>query len=145
MALYYNVTYNLRLSMNPSRKANRERQKRWREKQRSRGKKPLTVLLSEESRALLDREKHRTGETIAALVERAIQNLGAVETAPQEVSLKLDETLLGTATRTAETLQLTLKIPAASNRQISQAREKPKWEPLADVLLKDMIEGKKPL
>ncbi|UCF81887.1 MAG: hypothetical protein JSV50_11755 [Desulfobacteraceae bacterium] len=54
---------------------NRERQKRWKEKQVSEGKKSLSVMVAAETKALIDKERKRTGETIASIIERAITNL----------------------------------------------------------------------
>jgi len=53
----------------------KERQQKFREKQRSKGKKPVTVMLPEEVKELIDKEKERSGETIASIIERAVSKL----------------------------------------------------------------------
>lgn len=53
----------------------KERQQRFRDKQKSAGKKPVTVMLPEEVKELIDKEKERTGETITSIIERAVSKL----------------------------------------------------------------------
>ncbi len=53
-----------------------DRQKRWRKKQKALGKKPYTVMLSRRAQAILSDEKQRTGESLAAIIEKAILYLG---------------------------------------------------------------------
>lgn len=50
-----------------------DRVKRWRERQKSEGKVSITVLLSDEARAILAEEKEKTGESYAVIVEKALQ------------------------------------------------------------------------
>jgi hypothetical protein len=52
-----------------------DRIKRWRERQKAEGKTSFTVLLSQEARTILTEEKEKTGESNAAIVERAIKTL----------------------------------------------------------------------
>ena len=53
-------------------KSGRARQRLWREKQKSEGKKVLTVTLSEEAKIILERQKERTGHTLSSIVDRAL-------------------------------------------------------------------------
>jgi hypothetical protein len=63
------------------RKADRERVKRWREKHQKSGGQSLQVMLTPEARKVLDHERERTGESITAIVNRAVLQLGTKETA----------------------------------------------------------------
>ena len=53
-------------------KSGRERQKRWREKRKTEGKKVLTVTLSKEAKIILEKEKERTGYTLSSIIDRAL-------------------------------------------------------------------------
>jgi len=53
-------------------KSGRERQKRWRERRKSEGKKVLTATLSEKAKIILEREKERTGHTLSSIIDRAL-------------------------------------------------------------------------
>ena len=57
------------------RRTDRERQQRWRDRQRSRGKKQISAMISLKAQLILNREKKRTGETASDIIERAILNL----------------------------------------------------------------------
>jgi hypothetical protein len=57
------------------RKSDRQRQKRWREKQTSQGKKQISAMLSLKAQLILNREKKRRGETNSQVIERAILKL----------------------------------------------------------------------
>lgn len=59
------------------------RQKKWKEKQASKGKKMVSVMLSERAKELIDRESKKTGETIASVIERAVENLFDIESEKQ--------------------------------------------------------------
>mgnify|MGYP000853266456 FL=1 len=52
-----------------------DRIRRWREKQKSEGKSSFTVVLSKEARAILAEEKEKTGESYAAIMEKALMGL----------------------------------------------------------------------
>ncbi len=52
-----------------------ERQRKWKERQKKEGKKPLSVMISKKTHEVLSEEKEKTGETFPAIVERAILNL----------------------------------------------------------------------
>lgn len=54
------------------RKSDRQRQKRWREKQISQGKKQISAMISLKAQLILNREKKRNGETNSQVIERAI-------------------------------------------------------------------------
>ena len=57
------------------RKSDRQRQKRWREKQISQGKKQIAAMISLKAQLILNREKKRRGETNSQVIERAILKL----------------------------------------------------------------------
>lgn len=59
-------------SLAERRKTDRERQKRWRQRQNSRGKKQISVMISLKAQLMLNREKKRTGKTNSEVIERAI-------------------------------------------------------------------------
>jgi hypothetical protein len=52
----------------------KDRHKKWKEKQVAEGKKPITIMVSSHVKELIDREKKRTGSTIASIIERAVIN-----------------------------------------------------------------------
>jgi hypothetical protein len=54
---------------------NKERQRKWKAIQASEGRKPVTVMLSAEVKDLIDKERERTGGTIAGIIEKAVINL----------------------------------------------------------------------
>lgn len=62
-------------SLAERRKTDRERQKRWRQRQNTQGKKQISVMISLKAQLILNREKKRTGETNSEVIERAILNL----------------------------------------------------------------------
>jgi hypothetical protein len=57
------------------RKSDRQRQKRWREKQISQGKKQISAVISLKAQLILNREKKRSGETNSQVIERALLKL----------------------------------------------------------------------
>ncbi len=57
------------------RKSDRQRQKRWRKKQASQGKKQIAAMISLKAQLILNREKKRRGETNSQVIERAILKL----------------------------------------------------------------------
>ena len=58
------------------RKTDRERQKRWRDRQQSMGKKQVSAMISLKAQLILNREKKRTGRTNSEIIETAILMLG---------------------------------------------------------------------
>lgn len=62
-------------SLAERRKTDRERQKRWRQRQNNQGKKQISVMISLKAQLILNREKKRAGETNSEVIERAILNL----------------------------------------------------------------------
>ena len=67
--------------MKPS---NRERQRKWKQKQASNGMRAVTVMLPVEIKDLIDRKRKETGATIAQIIETAVIHLlAAPEDAPQ--------------------------------------------------------------
>jgi len=64
----------------------RERQRKWKQKQLSKGMRTVTVMLPVEIKDLIDRKRKETGTTIAAIIETAIINLlAATEDTPQNL------------------------------------------------------------
>ncbi len=57
------------------RKTDRDRQNRWRQRQRDQGKKQVSAMISLKAQLILSREKKRTGESNSQVIERAILNL----------------------------------------------------------------------
>lgn len=55
----------------------RERQKRWRDRQRKMGKKQVSAMLSLKAQIILNREKRRTNASTSDVIERAILQLAA--------------------------------------------------------------------
>lgn len=65
------------------RKTDRERLKRWRQNKLAAGNKQIQLMLTPEARAILTREKDRTGEPFVSIINRAIVGLaGASPEAP---------------------------------------------------------------
>ena len=64
--------------------ANRERQRKWRQKQASNGMRTVTVMLPTAIKDLIDQKRKETGTTIAHIIETAVINLlGAADNAPE--------------------------------------------------------------
>jgi len=64
----------------------RERQRKWKQKQVSKGMRTVTVMLPLEIKDLIDHKREETGKTIAAIIETAIINLlVATEDTPQNL------------------------------------------------------------
>jgi len=57
------------------RKTDRERQKRWRDRQQRKGKKQVSAMISVKAQLILNREKKRTGQTNSDIIESAILRL----------------------------------------------------------------------
>ncbi len=55
--------------------SDRQRQARWRQKQRQDGRKQVTAMISLKAQIILHREKKRSGESNSEVIERAILNL----------------------------------------------------------------------
>ncbi len=64
----------------------KERLRRWREKNRAKGKKSYTIMLSREAQLILKREKERSRATYSSVIERALLRLAgtAVNRAKEE-------------------------------------------------------------
>jgi hypothetical protein len=54
------------------RHSDRQRQARWRQRQRQEGRKQVTAMISLKAQIILKREKKRTGESNSEVIERAI-------------------------------------------------------------------------
>ena len=57
------------------RKGDRDRQRKWRAKQKARGRTPLTILVTGDIRMMLDEMKRNSGETYSTIVERALRSM----------------------------------------------------------------------
>ena len=53
---------------------NRERQRKWKQKQVSNGLRAITVMLPGRIKDLIDKEREETGDTMAKVIERAVIN-----------------------------------------------------------------------
>lgn len=62
-------------TLNQRRQTDRERQQRWRERQKKDGKKQVSAMISLKAQLILNREKRRTNETTSEVIERAILQL----------------------------------------------------------------------
>ena len=61
------------------------RQKQWRDRRRSEGKKIFTLVLSKESKEILEREKQSTHETFSLIVDRALKSIQLSENAVESM------------------------------------------------------------
>jgi hypothetical protein len=68
----YDVTSDVEVIMGTSGK---ERQRKYIEKKRLEGKRPVTVLLSQVTKEVLERERKMTGESLSSIIERAVMNI----------------------------------------------------------------------
>ncbi|MDA8140927.1 MAG: hypothetical protein M0036_19950 [Desulfobacteraceae bacterium] len=68
------------------RRTDKERQKRWRLRQREKGKKQISAMLSLKAQIILNREKRRTHSTTSDVIERAVLQLAEApkDAKPQE-------------------------------------------------------------
>lgn len=57
------------------RETDRERQQRWRERQRDQGKKQVSAMLSLKAQIILNREKRRSNASTSDIIEQAILRL----------------------------------------------------------------------
>lgn len=62
-------------TLNQRRQTDRERQKRWRERQKNDGKKQISAMISLKAQIILNREKRRTNGTTSEVIEKAILKL----------------------------------------------------------------------
>ncbi len=85
---------------------NRERQRKWKQKQASNGMRAVTVMLPAEIKDLIDQKRKETGTTIAQIIETAVVNLLA---APKDTSQDIMK---------KELYQIVKKFPAAELHQI---------------------------
>jgi hypothetical protein len=64
--------------------SNRDRQRKWKQKQVANGRRTLTVMLPVEIKDLIDKKRKESGTTLAHIIETAVVNqLAAPEDAPQ--------------------------------------------------------------
>ncbi len=64
----------------------KERQKKYIEKKRLEGKRPVTVLLSQVTKGVLESERKTTGESLSSIIERAVMNMKTTVTTDNDVS-----------------------------------------------------------
>ncbi|WDN89627.1 hypothetical protein BuS5_02595 [Desulfosarcina sp. BuS5] len=50
----------------------KERQEKWRKKQKALGKKSYTIMLGRKAQSILENEKKRTGNSLSTIIEKAI-------------------------------------------------------------------------
>lgn len=70
--------------------SNSERQRKWKQKQVSKGMRTVTVMLPVEIKDLIDQKRKESGTTIAHIIETAVVNLLA---APEDTSQSLMKTV----------------------------------------------------
>lgn len=70
--------------------SNRERQRKWKQKQVSNGRRTVTVMLPVEIKDLIDRKRKETGATVAHIIETAVVHLLA---APEDASQSFMKTV----------------------------------------------------
>lgn len=63
----------------------RDRQRKWRLRQKEKGLKPVAGMVSGEAFAILKEEKRKTGETVSRILEKAILNLSESIESAEEV------------------------------------------------------------
>ena len=71
--------------------SNRDRQRKWKQKQASNGMRTVTVMLPVEIKDLIDRQRKATGATLAQIIETAVVNLLA---AGEDRSQRITKTFL---------------------------------------------------
>jgi len=69
----------------------KERQRKYIEKQRLGGKRPVTVLLSQVTKEVLELERKMTGESLSSIIERAVMNIKAPVTIDDTLPKKAKE------------------------------------------------------
>lgn len=80
----------------------KERLRRWREKNRAKGKKSYTVMLSREAQYVLKREKERSDTTYSSIIERALLRLkGTSITAVKTGEISVASNKIGVASNVA--------------------------------------------
>jgi hypothetical protein len=76
----------------------KERLRRWREKNRAKGKKSYTIMLSKEAQFVLKREKERSDATYSSIIERALMRLKNISiTAVKEGEIGVASNEIGVA------------------------------------------------
>jgi hypothetical protein len=116
-------------------KAARQRQQRWRKRRQAEGRRSLTVMVSAEAKQILDRERARSGETLAQVIDRAVLALskGKAENAAPPVEVQSDGRTL--------TVAVSLERLTGPAPRIDPSGKK---RPSADVLLQRLISRKEP-
>ena len=75
--------------------SNRERQRKWKKKQAADGLRAVTVMLPTLIKELIDKEREKTGGTIAKIIEKAVINLlGSAETASDQCAATASNSML---------------------------------------------------
>jgi len=69
----------------------KERQRKYIEKQRLAGKLPVTVLLSQVTKDVLEQERKMTGESLSSIIERAVMTMKAPVTNDEALPGKVTE------------------------------------------------------
>jgi CO dehydrogenase/acetyl-CoA synthase epsilon subunit len=109
----------------------KDRQRKWKDKQASEGKKAVNVMLSAEIKEMIDKEKVETGETIGKIIERAIRNLLAhgnrrkIEINPNDLTKKQKGTMAMVRTMHAKS-----RLP---NSRIASFNNKTNRETISDI------------
>ena len=70
--------------------SNRERQRKWKQKQVSNGMRTVTVMLPVEIKDLIDQRRKATGTTLAQIINTAVVNLLAAPEEPTQSIMKIE-------------------------------------------------------
>ena len=91
--------------------SNRERQRKWKQKQASNGLQTVTVMLPAEIKNLIDQKRKETGTTIAQIIETAVANLltEPEDTSQDDLKTKLNHMVKGFPTAELRQISIDLK------------------------------------
>ena len=95
---------------------NRERQRKWKQKQVLNGLRAVTVMLPKDIKDLIDRERQQTGDTIAGVIERAVINLLASAEMISNTSVEPDSSNVQRGVPTEEIRQIAAEFKGIVHR-----------------------------
>jgi len=96
--------------------SNRERQRKWKKKQVSNGLRAVTVMLPNCIKDLIDKERQKTGDTIADVIARAVINLLASPETASNQSFATASTNMSRGLPTEEMQQVTDELKGIVHR-----------------------------
>ncbi len=96
----------------------KERQKKWKQKQLIKGLKPVTLMLSKQAKAILEKESRLSGKTLSVVAEKIIldssssNKKAAVQVTSDDITSSLSPVTSpeDTSERSAEQIELLKKI-----------------------------------